>query len=327
MKYAQITENLFGSLGLNVTNIEYLGKGEGSTVLKIETDQGIFTLKTPLYPERKKKILQEIDIRTYFINKGINCIPPPVHSDEKFFGNGAAIYLFVDGKRPDYGIRENIIKAAEIISKIHQVEYEIIEDGFVQIQKIYQFLEQIIKRTTSYYAHLVNSSITSAFQEALQEYEQIIMNNKDKFIIGINARLHGDLSDNSVIDSKGNIWFVDWENSEYGDAVDELCGFLYVNEVSPENQALFLHEYQSGFEASRKISFDEICPIYYTSVPVFDICWGIDQLDMNIRQKLEPERKLRDLRISAHEWKRFYSNRTSTLMIEGIERLINQSRV
>ena len=49
--------------------------------------------------------------------------------------------------------------------------------------------------------------------------------------------------------------------------------------------------------------------------------WGIDQLSTNLQYKLEPERKLRDLALSAQNWIKNFSESTSDLMVEGISQL------
>ena len=54
---------------------------------------------------------------------------------------------------------------------------------------------------------------------------------------------------------------------------------------------------------------------------MFNICWGIDQLYTNIKENLEPERKLRDLAESANNWKSYYSNTATSLITKGINTL------
>jgi thiamine kinase-like enzyme len=312
---------LFKKAGKSVRNSSFLGKGEASTVLKIITNKGTYALKTALYPKRKKKILKEAQIRTFFIEKGLTCVPRPVYSDEEIFVNGAVIYEFVEGSKPDFSNINNLKQFARITSEIHKVEFEIIEDGYNQILKLYKFLEQTTNKIMAKYSHLMNPMIESAFENALKEYNQKINEKSDAFTIGINAQLHGDLSDNFVIDNQNKIWLLDWENSEYGDIAEELLWFLFCNGIKQEDREKFFNEYQKWFIPARKIKFESISEFYYSVTPVFNICWGIDQLDMNIKQNLEPERKLRDLAKSAKNWKEFYSNATSSSIINGIKTL------
>ena len=83
----------------------------------------------------------------------------------------------------------------------------------------------------------------------------------------------------------------------------------------------FYREYQKWFFPAQKIKFEEIEEFYYTVTPVLNICWGIDQLDTNIKENLEQERKLRDLAQSANNWKSFYSDTATSLISEGINAL------
>jgi len=313
---------IFERIEKTVLSSSFLGKGEASTVLKILTDDGIYALKTALYPKRKDKVLNEAKFRKYFIEHGLECVPTPVYLDSDIFENGAVIYEYVDGVEPDFNVIENLKQMALIVSQIHQIEYEIIDDGFSQILQLYEFLEKTIQKISVEYSHLMNNSIQSAFSRAINEYKVLLDDAMDKFTIGINAHLHGDLSNNCVIDQNGKIWLIDWENSEYGDIVEELCWFLSVNEVSKENRVRFFQEYQNQFPQAQQIQFNEISRIYDMSTPVFNICWGIDQMGTKLEHNLEPpDRKLSDLAISAREWSGFYSDSTSSLIIKGIKEL------
>ncbi len=312
---------IFKKIGEIVQNFSFLGKGEASTVLKVSTDKGTYALKTALYPERKEKILKEAQFRSFFLKNGVSCVPRPVYSDNEIFPNGAVIYEYAEGSKPDIINISNLKQFAHIISEIHRVDYKIVDDGFSQIQKLYQSLEKTTTKIKTKYSHLMNSSIELAFKKALNEYEEKINEKRVEFTIEVDARLHGDLSDNFVIDRHSKIWLLDWENSEHGDIMEELCWFLYINNVKPENRSMFFQEYQKGFIPAQKIMFEEISGFYFSVTPVFNICWGIDQLDMNIRENLEPECKLRDLVISAKNWKGFYSDATASLIIKGMNTL------
>ncbi|NHJ05252.1 MAG: aminoglycoside phosphotransferase family protein [Candidatus Heimdallarchaeota archaeon] len=315
---------IFQRIGKSVLNYSILGKGEASIVYKVETDKGIFALKTALYPERKKKVLREAEIRNFFIENGINCIPPPIFSDDSLFPNGAVIYEFVAGSKPDFNDFDLIKQFAQITGKIHQIDYELIDYGFSNIEKLSSFLEQTIKKIITNFPHLMNQSIISAFKIGTEEFKALLPPEKERVMIGINAHLHGDLSDNFIVDSNDKIWLLDWENSEYGDIVDEISWFLSVNDFSLEKRAIFFQEYQLSFPEAKKVNFEDLYSLYAASNTIFNICWGLDQLDMNIKQKLEPERKLRDLAITATEWEQFFSKEASSLMIEGIDLLTKE---
>lgn len=315
---------IFQKIGVSVLCYSILGKGEASIVYKVETNEEIFALKTALYPERKKKVLREAEIRNFFIDNGITCIPPPIFSDDSIFPNGAVIYKFIQGDKPDFNDNELIKQFAQITSRIHQIKFEIIDDGYSNLLKLYNLLEKTVNNIISKFPHLMNQSIISAYEIGVKEFKKIITKEKNQEMIGINAHLHGDLSDNFIVDSQKKIWLLDWENSEYGDIVDEISWFLYVNEFSLKQRAIFIQEYQQEFSLAKKINFENLYLLYAASNAIFNICWGIDQLDMNIKQKLEPERKLRDLAITAKEWKQFFSKKAASLMIEGIAKLTKE---
>jgi len=324
MNYDENIQQIFQRLGKSIIQYSILGKGEASIVYKVETSEGIFALKTALYPERKKKILREAEIRNFFIEKGINCIPTPVYSDEALFPNGAVIYEFVPGIKPDFNDIKLIKQFAQITSRVHQIDYKLIEDGYSNLLKLYNFLEKTVEKIIGKFPHLMNQSIISAYEIGVKEFKELMSKEKDQEMIGINAHLHGDLSDNFVVDSQKKIWLLDWENSEYGDIVDEVCWFLSVNDFSFEKRAIFFQEYQQSFSLAQKINFEDLFSLYAASNAILNICWGVDQLDMNIKQKLEPERKLRDLAITAKEWEQYFSKEASSLIIKGINYLTNE---
>lgn len=312
---------IFEKIGQSVLSSSFLGKGEASTVIKVSTDKGTYALKTALYPERKEKILKEAHFRAFFLKNGVSCVPRPVYSDTEIFPNGAVIYEYAEGSKPDVINTSNLKQFARIINEIHRIDYEIVDDGFSQIRKLYQFLDKTTTKIKTKYSHLMNSSIESAFEKALKEFNHKINEKRNVNTIGMNAQLHGDLSDNFVIDGQDKIWLLDWENSEYGDIAEELCWFLYCNKIQPDDRLKFYQEYQKWFIPAQKIKFEEIEEFYYAATPVFNICWGIDQLNTNIKENLEPERKLRDLAKSAKNWKSFYSDTTTSLIIKGINTL------
>jgi thiamine kinase-like enzyme len=313
---------IFDKFGKSVLSSSFLGKGEASTVLKIITNKGKFALKTALFPKRKDKVLNEAKFRKYFIDHGLSCVPAPLYADSEIFPNGAVIYEFVEGIEPDFRKVRNINQMAQILSQIHQIEYEIVEDGFSQIMKLFKFLEKITRKISTEYHQFMNDSIQSAFSTALSEYKALLDDNKALFSIGINAQLHGDLSNNCLMDQNDKIWLIDWENSEYGDVMEELCWFLSCNEISKENQVKFFQEYQNKFPETKQIRFDKISKFYDMSTPVFNICWGIDQMATQLDQNLEPpDRKLKDLAISASNWVPFYSEYACSLIMKGIQKL------
>lgn len=313
---------LFTKIGKKIVQYSVLGKGEASVVYKITTDNGLYTLKTALYPQRKDKVLQEATIRNYFLNKGLDFLPAPVYTDNTLFPNGAVIYEFIDGKVPDFTNLDSLKQMAHILARIHSTNFKVLL-GPTTITNLEATLTRITSKTNLTYSNLVNSSIKFAFEKALTECKALF----SKFIANhpnmksITADLHGDLSNNFIIDSHDKIWLIDWENSEYGDITEEVCWFLFTNDFTVDMRESFIREYKSQFQTSQPIDFDQLYPLYASVNSILNICFGIDQLQMNIQQSLEPERKLHDLAITAQGWTAYFSQATASVIIQGISQL------
>jgi len=210
---------------------------------------------------------------------------------------------------------------ARFLAEIHNLNYKINPNGFQHIMSFFQSLDDTIQSIKNRYSNLMNISIQNAFTAALAEYHTLIQDNRDIFTHGISSILHGDLSNNFILDPHGKLWLIDWENSEYGDCLEEVSYFVFDNDLEGEFREYFFTEYQKHFFPAAGLNLEKIAPFYVRVVPVFNICWGIDQLSTNLQYKLEPKRKLRDLALSAQNWNKFFTKTTAKLMIEGISKL------
>ena len=313
--------NLFKKLEKEISEISFLGRGEASAVFKITTNDAVYALKTALYPERTKKILNEATIRQKFIDKGIQCVPAPRYVDQEFFKNGAVLFDFAEGVHSDYQDEATIKKMASNLADIHKVDYEIIPNGLEQMKKNHLALKKTMQHIETDYPHLMNPSISKAFSLALNEYETLIKENEDLFPFGISGIMHGDLGGHFITDSQGKIWLVDWENSEYGDLVEEICSFILYSDMEENFRKTFFDEYRTHFPPASDLDFEKLGYFYLFPIPVFNVCWGLDQLHTNLVHKLEPERKLLDINTSAKNWKKFFTASTSVLIEEGISEL------
>ena len=307
-----------------IMNIEFLGRGEASAVFKIVTEKTIYALKTALYPERTQKILNEAKIRTKFIDKGVECVPAANFTDQEYFKNGAVIFDYAEGEHSDYHDEATIKKIARNLASIHSVEYDVIQDGFKQMKKNHQFLRKTMNHIETDYPNLLNDKISKAFSFALDEYETIINENKDLFPFGLSGIMHGDLGGHFITDTNGKVWLVDWENSEYGDLIEEVCTFIFESDINTDMRDVFFKEYKAHFTPASGLNFEEIGYFYIFPIPAYNVCWGIDQLNTNLFYKLEPERKLFDIRKSAENWKRFFTESTSLLILEGVLELTDK---
>lgn len=312
---------LFNKENETIKNISFLGRGEASAVFKITTNNTIYALKTALYPERTPKIINEATIRQNFIDKGVQCVPAPRFIDREFFQNGAVVFDYAEGIHSNYQDEETIKRMAKNLADIHNVEYEIISDGLEQIKKNYKSLKKTVNHIISDYPHLMNNKISKAFSFALDEYSNLIEINKNLFPFGISGIMHGDLGGHFITDPNGKIWLVDWENSEYGDLVEEVSTFILYSEIRADMRKIFFEEYKTHFTPASDLDFERIGFFYIYAIPVFNVCWGIDQLDTNLVHNLEPERKLHDIKKSAENWKKFFTDSTSQLIVEGVDEL------
>ena len=168
------TTQLFEEQNEKIIDISFLGRGEASAVFKIVTEYSSYALKTALYPERTRKILNEAKIRQNFIDNGVQCVPAPRFTDQQYFKNGAVVFDYAEGEHSDYQDEAIVKKIAENLASIHNVKYEIIPDGFKQIKKKHQFLKKTMDHIVTDYPHLINTSISRAFSLALDEYESKI---------------------------------------------------------------------------------------------------------------------------------------------------------
>jgi len=305
-----------------IREISFLGRGEASAVFKVTTNNSVYTLKTALYPERTKKILNEAKIRQMFIDKGVTCVPAPRYVDRDFFKNGAVVFDFVEGTHSDYQDEITIRRMASNLADIHNIKYKVISDGLIQLRKNHQALKKTMNHIETDYPYLMNDKISKAFSLAINEYSNLIEDNKDLFPFGISGIMHGDLGGHFITDPQGKVWLVDWENSEYGDLVEEVSSFILYSEISDDMRQIFFEEYKKHFSPASELNFEEIGYFYIYPIPAFNVCWGIDQLDTNLVHKLEPERKLHDIKKSAQNWKQFFSESASNLIQVGIKELI-----
>jgi len=157
------TNDFFNSLGIKINQISFLGKGEGSAVFKIDTSEQVFCLKTALFPQRSKKVLNEAKIRQDFIDKGLTFVPPPIYIDQKYFEHGAVFYDFIEGKEPNFNSKNDLSQMARYLAEIHKLDYKVTADGKEQIWKNYQFLHDVIESIKKRYSHLLNQDIIHAF--------------------------------------------------------------------------------------------------------------------------------------------------------------------
>ncbi len=312
---------IFEKLGEVIEDISFLGRGEASAVFKITTNNTLYALKTALYPERTQKILNEAKIRREFIDKGVQCVPAPRYVDQEFFKNGAIVFDFAEGIHSDYQDETTVKKMARNLADIHNVEFDIIHDGLEQMKKNHQALKKTMNHIETDYPHLMNPSISKAFSLALDEYETLIIDSKDLLPFGISGILHGDIGGHFITDPHGKVWLVDWENSEYGDIIEEICTFVFYSGMGEDLREIFFKEYKTCFPPAATLDLNQLGYYYIFPMPAFNICFGMDQLNTNLIHNLEPERKLQDVNASARNWKKYFTKSIAALIQEGVNEL------
>jgi len=206
---------LFLSIGEEIDEISFLGRGEGSVVYKVRTLKSVYCLKMALFPERTQKVLNEAKIRDEFLHQGLKFLTPAFHIDQEFLTNGAVIYKYIEGKMAVFNDKSVITQMARYLAEIHNLNYKINPNGFQHIMSFFQSLNDTIQSIQNRYSNLLNDSIQSAFTAALEEYHTLIQDNRGIFTHGISSILHGDLSNNFILDPHGKLWLIDWENSEF----------------------------------------------------------------------------------------------------------------
>ena len=109
-----------------------------------------------------------------------------------------------------------------MITNIHQIEYNIVENGYIMVENLLTLLKKIIHKILTSFLHLINETLEVAMRKGTREFEKLINDQNNVEMIGIQARTHGDLSDNFIIDKHNKIWLIVWEHSEYGDIQEEI---------------------------------------------------------------------------------------------------------
>jgi thiamine kinase-like enzyme len=308
---------LLDKMNIPFLDISFIDKGINSIIYRIVTNDDILGLKICQYPERKSKILKEVEIRNNFIDKGWKFIPKTIHIDTEIFDNSAVIYKFIDGKKPDFSNYSTLKKIAQILSQIHLEELKIYPDGFSEAMKNYQSLKKLVGESIDKYDYLINEDLKQSLIKALDELKDKIVLKKPYFTIGLKSRLHGDLSDNFILDKKEKLWLIDWENSIVDDTLEEIFFFMYIN-LKNEQEELFIKEYKQAFKPARDIDFLNIQDTYISLYPLYYICWNLNFIDTYLKNNMDIKEKYQALIESGEFSKRFLSKELAKRILLAI---------
>jgi thiamine kinase-like enzyme len=312
-------QKLFEKKGIQVTNIEYIGTGINSSVYLIYGNR-MYGLKLAKFPERRNKVLNEIKIREEFKNKGIECIPDTYFSDTEIFPDSAVVYQFIEGKQPNFDDKQILRQFATILGSIHGLELNIIKNGYDLILKNFNSLVELEKRSKSKYNHLINIQFTDAIHKAITEIAAFIGKRKKYFGVGLVGQLHGDLSDNFLLDANGKIWLIDWENSENGDVLEEICFFSNIN-LNEESFDYFIRQYRQALPAAQTIDFRIVYETYTCMYPLFYIFWNIDFINTYLKNDIPISEKVDDLNKATNMCGKYLSKSTALELQEAVSRL------
>jgi len=319
--YDKVKSLFSNNYGLDVMDIQPLGQGVGSVVLKINTLEKDFAIKICMYPERTEKVIGEFSMRNKMINLGLDFVPKSLWIDRNIFENGAVIFDYIDGISPDFTKKQNLYKLAQVLSKIHIHNLKRIPDGYQVFQDHFKYFKGLVLKISTKYDHIVNVDIKKGMKLALSELNQSFTAKRSKFTHGLIGLCHDDVASNCIIDPKEKIWLVDWENSCVEDIVEEIVYTTFDLDLNKTLKTYFIDSYQESFPQSKNINFLEIGEIYLEMVPIFNICWGIDFLDVNLRRNLQPEFYVNEIKKSVKGLKHKFSPETYKYFERGIRNL------
>jgi thiamine kinase-like enzyme len=308
---------LFNKLNIPILDVTFIDKGINSIVYRIVSERGVYGLKICQYPERKTKVIKEVEIRNNFIDKGWDFIPESIHVDTEIFKNSAVIYKFIDGKKPDFSNCAILRQLAEILTQIHNEDLKIQPDGFSNAMKNYQSLKELISESIDKYDYLINKELKQSLIEASEEVKTNIVLRKHYFTNGLSSRLHGDLSDNFILDENGKLWLIDWENSIVNDTLEEIFFFMYIN-LKKEQEEFFIKKYKLAFESAKNIDFLNIKDAYMSLYPLFYICWNLNFIDTYLKNNIEIEEKYQALIESGSLTTKFLSKELTNSILSAI---------
>jgi thiamine kinase-like enzyme len=159
-------------------------------------------------------------------------------------------------------------------------------DGFLEAVKNFQSLKKLVNESIDKYNYLINKELKQSLIRALEELRVIFVKRKRYFTKGLTSRLHGDLSDNFILDEKGKLWLIDWENSIVDDTIEEIFFFMYIN-LKKEQEEVFINHYKLAFGPAKNIDFLNIKDAYMSLYPLYYICWNLNFIDTYLKNDID----------------------------------------
>ena len=271
-----------------------------------------------MYPERTEKVIGEFTIRKEMNNLGLDFVPESLWIDTNTFEHGAVVFDYIDGFSPDFSKKENLRKLAQILSELHSHSLKKIPDGYQVLQNHFKYLKDLVLNTITNYDYIINDYIKQGMKLALLELKMELASKKAVFTHGLFGLCHGDIASSCIIDPLEKIWLVDWENSNVEDIIDEIVYTAFGLKLDKKLRVYFYKSYQEVFPSAKNINFLEVGEIYLEMEPIYNICWGFDFLDVNLRRKLQPEFYLNEIKKQLKGLKLNFSSETYDYFEKGI---------
>ncbi|MFX1281957.1 MAG: phosphotransferase, partial [Promethearchaeota archaeon] len=287
--YDKVKSLFSNKYGLDVIDIQPLGQGAGSIVLKVNTSEKNFAIKICMYPERSKKVIGEFAVRKNLINLGLDFVPRPLWIDKEIFNHGAVVFNYIEGNSPDFSNEDNLRKLAQVLSKLHKHYLKIIPDGYQVFQDHFKYLKDLVFKITTKYDYIVNDDIKHGLELALSSLVTILESKRNQFTYGLIGLCHDDVASNCITDPNEKIWLVDWENTCIEDIVEEIVYTAFGLDLNEATKSFFFDAYQKAFPKAKGINFLEVGKIYLELEPLLNICWGFDFLAVNLKRNLQPK--------------------------------------
>ncbi|MHA2038820.1 MAG: phosphotransferase [Candidatus Hodarchaeales archaeon] len=307
--------------GIKVIDIQPLGQGVGSVVLKIVTSEKKYAIKICMYPERSEKVISEFSIRKDLNKFGFEFVPESLCIDRNVFEYGAVVFDYVESISIDFTDKKILSKLAQTLSKLHAHSFKKIPDGYKVLQDHFSYLKELVDKTVTNYDYIINEYINQGMKLALLELDSYLVSKRTKFTHGLIGLCHDDVASNLIIDPNEKIWLVDWENSCIGDIVDEIVSTTFGLNLDKKLSQYFYNSYQEVFPPAKNINFLEIGDIYLEMGPIYDICWGLDFLDTNLKRGLQPEFYFNEIKKQLIEIKSKFSSKTYDYFEKGIKNI------
>lgn len=309
--------DLFKQYDIKVNSIRLVNEGINSRCYRVEGDR-IYALKVSKFPERKKKVLKEVEIRSEMCEFGFDFIPPHYFTDTEIFPNSAVAYEYIEGDLPNFEDPNIIDQFALIISQVHSHNLEEM-NGLDMVNTVYESLLNHENKMMEIFDYLVSDELRKALIEARKYIRVIIDQNQQHLSRGLISRTHGDLSDNFIADQNGKIWLIDWESSEINDTLEDILFFVFIN-LNKEQYRTFTDAYKRYLPQANNINIDARKLVHDTMTPIFYIYWNLDFIHTYLKNDLDIKPKIEDLISAAEMAKDYFPKQIADSIINSVKR-------